>query len=65
MKVIEDYKSLKIAKRKLYVGRKGKCGLKRVHSTITKIKNEIVSIVEKFCNGIYKSEDQRESISSD
>lgn len=41
--------------------RKKRLALKRVKGTITQINDEIVIIVEKFHNDVYKCENQRES----
>lgn len=35
--------------------------IKRLNGTITKLNNEIVSIVEIFCNDLHKCENQRKS----
>lgn len=58
-KVLESYKGLKSAKRKMYVGRRSIFALKR--GTTSKIKNEIVHIVKKAnYNDLYKCRSQKE-----
>ena len=55
-KAVEDNKSLKTAKRQLCIGRKGVFALKRENGTITKNSKEIIHIVERFYNKLYKND---------
>lgn len=55
-KNLEENKSIKLAKHKLYAGRKAISALKKVEVTIAKYNNETISIIEIDYNNIYKCE---------